>query len=147
MRERHSRFPKLQALGSAGLAGMLVVVACNTPTPTVVDSSAAAPAAAVADRYFEFQVDSQAVLAPLMELKYPVAQRKAGVEGEVIVQFVVGTDGTPDMATFEVLKSNQAAFTEAAQAALATAKFKPAMKDGRPVKQVVQLPFVFSLNR
>lgn len=77
---------------------------------------------------------------------YPAELRTAGVGGEVIVQFVVNTDSTMAPATFKVLKSSHGLFTESVHDALLRMRFVPAMKDGRPVRQIVQMPFVFSVT-
>ena len=73
--------------------------------------------------------------------------RSANVEGEVLAQFVVDTTGRAEMNTFKTLKSSHDLFTNAVKSALANMKFYPAEVGGRKVKQLVQMPFVFSLNK
>ena len=51
------------------------------------------------------------------------------------------------MNTFKVLKSSHDLFTNSVKSALANMKFYPAEVGGRKVKQLVQMPFVFSLNK
>lgn len=96
--------------------------------------------------YFEFQVEKP--VAPLNNSppRYPDILRSSNVEGEVLAQFVVGTDGRADMRSFKVLKSSDPLFTAAVEDAVKQMRFTPATIAGRAVKQVVQQPFVFSLG-
>lgn len=98
--------------------------------------------------YFEFQVEKQ--VAPASgnpSPRYPDMLRSANVEGEVIAQFVVDQNGKADMSTFKVLKSSHDLFTAAVKNVLPNMRFLPAEVGGAKVKQLVQMPFVFSLNR
>ena len=98
--------------------------------------------------YFEFQVEKQVVPAPgNAPPRYPDMLRSANVEGEVLAQFVVDTTGRYEAGSFKVLKSSHDLFTNAVKAALQNMKFYPAEVGGRKVKQLVQMPFVFSLNK
>ena len=98
--------------------------------------------------YFEFQVEKQVAPAPGNGgPRYPDMLRSANVEGEVLAQFVVDTTGKYEAGTFKVLKSSHDLFTNAVKAALANMKFYPAEVGGRHVKQLVQMPFQFSLNK
>jgi TonB family protein len=80
-------------------------------------------------------------------LRYPDAMRAANREGEVHTMFVVDERGLVDTSSFRVLKSTDPAFTAAVRAALPTMRFRPARKNGRAVRQVVEQPFTFSLAR
>ena len=53
----------------------------------------------------------------------------------------------PTCATFKVLKSTHDLFTNAVKAALPNMKFYPAEVGGKKVKQLVQMPFQFSLTK
>jgi protein TonB len=98
--------------------------------------------------YFEFQVEKQVAAVPGTNApRYPDMLRSANVEGEVLAQFVVDTTGRAEMSTFKTLKSSHDLFTNAVKAALANMRFYPAEVGGRKVKQLVQMPFVFSLNK
>jgi TonB family protein len=98
--------------------------------------------------YFEFQVEKQASPysgnpRPL----HPDMLRSANIEGEVLAQFVVDTTGRADMTTFKVLKSSHDLFTNAVRSTLPNMRFYPAEIGGRKVKQLVQMPFQFTLTR
>ncbi|WP_434480810.1 TonB family protein [Gemmatimonas sp.] len=98
--------------------------------------------------YFDFQVEKPVVMAPGAQgPAYPDMLRTAGIEGQVLAQFVVDTTGRAEMSTFKALKSDNDLFTTAVKNALARMRFLPAEVGGRKVKQLVQQPFQFSLNR
>ena len=98
--------------------------------------------------YFEFQVEKPALSVPgNPSPRYPDVLRESNVEGEVLAQFVVDTEGKADMKTFKVLKSSHDLFTASVRNVLPQMKFYPAEVGGRKVKQLVQLPFAFKLNK
>ena len=98
--------------------------------------------------FFEFQVEKQVQQIPGSgNLRYPDMLRSANVEGEVLAQFVVDTSGKYESGTFKVLKSSHDLFTAAVKNALPTMRFYPAEVGGRKVKQLVQQPFTFSLQK
>lgn len=98
--------------------------------------------------YFDFQVEKPVVPAPGSQgPRYPDILRSAGVEGEVLATFVVDTTGRVERATFKVLKKSHDLFEIAVRNALPGMRFLPAEVGGRKVKQLVQQPFVFSLNK
>lgn len=98
--------------------------------------------------YFEFQVEKPVVQAPNSQTpRYPDILRQAGVEGEVMAQFVVDTTGRADPSTFKVLKSSHDLFANAVRQALPNMRFIPAEVGGRKVKQLVQQPFGFAIQR
>ena len=98
--------------------------------------------------YFEFQVEKQVSPVPGNSApRYPDMLRSANVEGEVLAQFVVDTTGKADMSTFKVLKTTHDLFTNAVKSSLPNMKFYPAEVGGHKVKQLVQMPFQFSLTK
>ena len=100
------------------------------------------------DTYFDFQVEHQVTPYPTNQApRYPDMLRKAHVQGEVLAQFVVDTNGVADMSTFKVLKSSQDLFTATVMSALPNMRFHPALVGGRPVRKVTQMPFQFSLTK
>jgi protein TonB len=98
--------------------------------------------------YFEFQVEKQAATVPgTMSLRYPSILQSQNVEGKVTVQFVVDTTGRAEMGSWKVLESSNELFSAAAKDAVRSAKFYAAEVGGRRVRQLVQLPLAFSLNK
>jgi TonB family protein len=97
---------------------------------------------------FEFQIEKPATVAPGNRgPRFPDELRTAGVEGEVLAQFVVDTEGHPIVSTFKVLKSDHELFTQAVRDVLGDMLFTPAEVGGQTVKQLVQMPFAFSLSK
>ena len=98
--------------------------------------------------YFEFQVEKPVVPAPgSTSPRYPDMLRQAGVEGEVLAQFVVDTTGRAEAGSLKILKSSHDLFIQSVRNALPQMKFIPAEVGGRKVKQLVQQPFTFSIAK
>lgn len=96
--------------------------------------------------FFEFQVKKAATEAPNTQRpRYPDILKQAGVEGEVLVQFIVETDGMPMPGSLKILKSTHALFSQAIENAFPNMRFTPAEIDDRKVRQLVQQPFVFAI--
>lgn len=74
---------------------------------------------------------------------YPDSLWGTGVSGRVLAEFVVDTLGGLENETLSIVSSSHPSFSRAVLDALSVASFKPAIRNGRPVRQVVQLPFVF----
>jgi periplasmic protein TonB len=121
-----------------GVAGGIAKGVVGGIVPDKVDGS---------QTYFEFQVEKQVAAIPGAQPRYPDMLRSANIEGEVIAQFVVNQDGKADMSTFKILKSSHDQFTDAVRNVLPRMRFHAAEVGGQKVKQLVQMPFVFSLNK
>jgi TonB family protein len=90
------------------------------------------------------KVDIVAVLKPgTATVLYPDSLYGSGISGRVLAEFVVDTVGAVERGTIGIVSSSHPLFSQAAMEALMTAGFKPAIRNGRPVRQVVQLPFIF----
>lgn len=77
-------------------------------------------------------------------LEYPEIARQAGLEGQVVVRVVVGTDGRPSQP--EVVRSAGEVLDQAAVAAVMQLRFKPGRQRGRPVRVRMALPIRFKLR-
>jgi protein TonB len=98
--------------------------------------------------FFEFQVEKPvSQIAGAGSPRYPDMLRSAGVEGEVLAQFVVDTTGRADVGSFKVLKTTHDLFATAVKNALPNMRFSPAEVGGRKVKQLVQQPFTFAIAK
>src|SRR5688500_17582048 len=98
--------------------------------------------------YFEFQVEKPVVPAPgSTSPRYPDMLRQAGVEGEVLAQFVVDTTGRAEAGSLKILKQSHDLFVQSVRNALPNMRFIPAEVGGRKVKQLVQQPFTFSITK
>ncbi len=77
-------------------------------------------------------------------LEYPELARKAGMEGLVVVQFVVEPDGS--VSNIQVIRSAGRLLDEAAVQAVKQLRFKPGRQRGRPVRVRFSLPIRFKLR-
>ncbi|BBM69206.1 energy transducer TonB [Rhodothermus marinus] len=77
-------------------------------------------------------------------LEYPELARKAGLEGLVVVQFVVEPDGS--ISNIQVIRSAGKLLDEAAVKAVQQLRFKPGRQRGRPVRVRFSLPIRFKLQ-
>lgn len=76
--------------------------------------------------------------------QYPFEMKRQGVTGEVLVDFIVDSNGAVQNAY--AIKSSQREFEQAAVQAVSKWKFRPGKKGGRYVNTHMQVPVVFSLN-
>lgn len=77
--------------------------------------------------------------------RYPESLKAAGVEGSVLVAFVVDTVGTADPSTIKVIARSDPLLAEAVRAAVPRMSFLPATLNFVKVKQAVRQPFIFNL--
>jgi periplasmic protein TonB len=75
---------------------------------------------------------------------YPFEMRRAGIQGEVLVGFIVDTNG--DVREAYAIRSTQREFEQAAVQAVQKWKFRPGRKGGRAVNTRMQVPIVFSIS-
>jgi protein TonB len=98
--------------------------------------------------YQDFEVQKPVVQIPSSAApRYPELLKAGGVDGEVLVEFVVDTTGRADASTLKVLKSTHELFALAVKNAMPGMRFLPAEVDGRRVKQLVRQPFVFAIQK
>lgn len=76
---------------------------------------------------------------------YPYALKMSGVQGEVVVQFMVNKNGKVEDPV--VIRSSHGGFEEAAIQAILKWKFKPGTKGGKPVATRMQQRLDFNLNK
>jgi TonB family protein len=140
---------RLTACGAFGLVALALACSLESPTRGVaLEETAATSPVASEQPYREFRLTKEAVLLPGNRgPRYPDALRRANVKGEVLLQFVVDQTGRVDISSVKVLRSTDPQFTAATQGSLASWRFAPAEVNGRPVKQLVQMPFMFRLSR
>ena len=94
------------------------------------------------------QVERQASLAPgNSSPRYPEILRASGIEGQVVAAFVISADGSYEEGSLRFVKSDNPLFERAVRAALLRMRFIPAEIGGRKVRQLVEMPFVFTIQR
>ena len=97
--------------------------------------------------YSENQVERAAEVTRAANARYPEALRSVNVEGEVVMQFIVGADGKVEPGSMEVKSSPHKQFSDAVRVALMATRYRPAEVGGNPVRQLVQQTFKFSLSK
>lgn len=108
-------------------------------TPQVIDNN---------QTFFDFQVEKPVAPVPgTGNPRYPDILRSSSIEGEVLAQFVVDTTGRVEVATFKVIRTSHELFSASVRQALPNMRFLAAEVGGRKVKQLVQQPFVFALQK
>jgi protein TonB len=124
---------------------LLVALGACAPAPTPVAPAVETPKGdAIPGFLAEEEVDVAARPVEPIEPVYPAELRALGIEGEVRARVGVRADGTVGRA--ELVASSHAAFTEAARAALRTARFHPALRGGHPVASWVDVRLRFRLE-
>jgi TonB family protein len=110
------------------------------------DDEIAAMNALLANAYQVVEVDSAAVRDPSSAAPaYPPALEARGVEGHVIVRFVVDSTGRVDMASVMTVEATAPEFDRAVREALPLMRFRPAKVGERPVRQLAEQLFRFEV--
>ncbi len=93
--------------------------------------------------FFNYEVDKKANILTRPEPHYTVRARDAWVQGTVVVRAVLAADG--QVKYIMVVSGLPYGLTEEAIKVARRIKFVPAIKDGRPVSQYVQIEYNFNL--
>jgi protein TonB len=78
---------------------------------------------------------------------YPAALRSAQLEGSVVARFVVDTTGRAEPESITFPEASHSQFADAVRQALLRSRYLPAVVGGRPVRQLVEQRFGFTLTR
>lgn len=153
----HSSMPSLLssrlALGTTAIAIGLVltlgVVACSDTAGPSLSGNVEGPTAAAQSGLSYNDVDTPPELVGGMpavqeSITYPEMAKEAGIEGRVIVQFVVDEKGNVTAPT--VQRGAHELLNEAALDAVKPQSFTPGKKEGEPVPVQMSLPVTFRLD-
>lgn len=101
----------------------------------------------VVDEVASFPGGNAACYAWLSEnIKYPKAAYKQGIQGTVVVQFVINKDGS--VSNLKVLRSSDSSLAdEAVRVVKKMPKWTPARLNGKIVRMYIALPIRFYLQR
>ncbi len=144
-----SRFALGTALVAGGLALTLGVVACSDsigPSSSTEETTESSPSTTANNDEVYMAVDDQPELVGGMEalqesVYYPEVARRAGLEGQVIVQFVVDEKGT--VTNLKVTRGVDEILNESALEAVRQQTFEPGREEGEPVPVQMSLPITF----
>ena len=91
------------------------------------------------------EVDDPAVVVHQPSPRYPPVLQQAGIEGRVLVEFVIDTAGHTEAASLRVLESSNPGFDAAAGETVRRSVFRPARVHGSPVRQRTVQSIVFRI--
>lgn len=129
-------------------SGAVQTGAVATGSALDADAEMAAMNALLASAYQIVEVDSAAERDPASAAPvYPAALETRGVEGYVIVRFVVDSTGLVDMASVMTVEATAPEFDRAVREAMPGMRFRPAKVGGRPVRQLAEQLFRFEVAR
>lgn len=86
------------------------------------------------------------VSAQPLERDYPSMLRQAGITGRVVIEAVIDTTGRAEPGSIAVVQTAHPGFNDAAKRWFSKALFRPARKNGQPVRVLVTQALDFSLN-
>lgn len=143
--------PYIAQYGDVAKAGLIII---TTRKDSVVrgsvqeseSSTAYEKVFDVVEQMPEYPGGPVAMMKFLMEnMRYPETAHKAGVQGNVIVNYVVETDGT--ISNIKVVKKvSDELDAEAIRVVGTMPKWKPGMQNGKPVRVKYTVPITFRLN-
>jgi len=114
------------------------------PRLLLLATLACLPLRMAADDTVYTKVDINPVPVKTPPPDFPYDLKRQGISGVVAVATVI--DETGAVTSCSVTKSSNAEFEAAAMAAVKRWKFKPAQKDGVPVKMKVTIPIRFNVE-
>ncbi len=104
------------------------------------------------DVFAEDAVDEPPSTVSCPPVEYPALLRQANIEGEVLLEFVIETDGRVQSALIHAVTASSATdvaaqmFVEQAKSMVAECRFLPGRVDGRPVRVLALMPVSFKLQ-
>ena len=97
--------------------------------------------------YDEDQVERAVQVTRGPQPRYPDALKSVGVEGAVVMRFIVSAEGRVEPGSIEAISTPHKLFADAVRAALLNTRYRPAEAGGRAVRQLVEQSFSFKLDR
>ncbi len=95
--------------------------------------------------FLESNVQERPEILSGPRLQYPDLLRQTGVQGRVVVQFIVDTLGRAEPASVKVIESTHRAFDQSAKSYILRAMFRPRRNQGRPVRVLMNVPVDFKI--
>lgn len=137
-------FERLRGPGRRIFAAVILMsLLAGCETASVAPNPPPAPAMGV-NVYEPGALDRKPVARVQKRPDFPFEMRRAGVSGEVVVEFVVDPNGNVQQA--RAVSATTPEFADAGVQCIIAWKFSPGMKNGQPVATIMQMPFSFGLN-
>lgn len=118
-----------------------VTLSANIEEGKNLELTAQLPAADIIYGPGELEKNPEPINPKTPELPYSLTL----VEAKVVVQMTIGRDGTPT--DLKLVRASNAEIGKIYMAALAKWKFKPGIKDGKPVRSAVVIPFLIAASK
>jgi TonB family protein len=148
------RIAVFAALALCALVGSTKFATDLMAAPTIFQRTVSPPTLAahvatdtiIGDTIVVMRDDHQVMASPgSAQPRYPDILKTAGLEGAVLVAFVVNADGSVDTSTVKFLHATHKLFAESVAAALPLMRFLPAVVNGNAVREAVQAPYIFNI--
>ena len=97
--------------------------------------------------YAEAVVDERPERISCPAMQYPRMLQQAGIEGSVLLQFVVGTAGRVERGSVEIIRSDHRQFERSARDLITRCLFRPGRVRADAVRVLVQMPINFTLGQ
>lgn len=98
-----------------------------------------------AEVFEEGETDERPIPLETTPVDYPLAARERGIEGTLVVYFIIGHNGK--VKSIDVQKSPSPIITREAKRTIATWRFKPGIKKGIPVNVRAKKEITFVLQK
>ncbi len=137
----------LRAGIAASTATLLVALACETSPPAAVDFDDDLGVVTQVGAVYseaEVQVRPERMSGPMP--RYPAMLRQAGIEGTVMLEFVIDREGRVDATSIDVVESTNRAFEGPAIDVVARSLFTPGEAADKPVAVLVQQRISFNIG-
>ena len=96
--------------------------------------------------YLQGQVSVIPKMIKVVKPRYPDFLKKMEIEGTVIIQAIIRTNGQVDPSSVRVIKKLHPQLDQAAVEALVASEFSPALYGSRPVRVIMQIPYTFKFR-
>ncbi|MCH6548026.1 MAG: TonB family protein, partial [Gemmatimonadetes bacterium] len=116
------------------------------PEQVLTSDAAPADSAAVTQEQIETVMDEPPQLLSSPPLRYPEMLKQAGLEGDVVLDFVIDTTGHVEPRSIQVVSSLHPLFEAAARDVILGSVYRPAQARGVPVRARVQQPLSFTIQ-
>jgi TonB family protein len=133
---------RTRVLITVPMLGLLVLSGCATTAKPVLRPVKNAPPSNPPGVFDVSKVGVRPIPTFQAPLRYPSELQRAGIAGEGIVAFVIGTDGTVGEAV--VVSATDARFGDAAVEAIQQWRFRPAQINGTFVRCHMMMPIRFT---
>jgi protein TonB len=95
--------------------------------------------------FVEAVVDEPPIRLSSPPLNYPPLLRDAGIEGRVVMEFIIGVNGHPETESIRIIESTNKAFERPARDLVMGSVYRPGRMRGQAVRVLVSQPVVFQI--